>query len=107
MSLHGREWSFTLQNYQAFFEKGFYATLLLRSLRLGLEVTVWCLIIGFPCAFVLAKVLKGRSREAIFLLIILPFWSNSLVRIFSWAILLRGDGVFDRPSTPCCPSTSR
>ena len=72
-------------------------------MRLGLEVTIWCLILGFPCAYVLAKVLKGRSREAIFLLIILPFWSNSLVRIFSWAILLRGDGVLDRAVNAVLP----
>jgi len=52
-------------------------------------------LIGFPCAYVLAKTIKGRSREALFLLVILPFWSNSLVRIFSWAIVLRGNGVLD------------
>ena len=43
----------------------------------------------------LAKVLKGRSREAIFLLVILPFWSNGLVRIFSWAMVLREGGILD------------
>ena len=37
--------------------------------------------------------MAGRAREALFLLIILPFWSNSLVRIFSWAIVLRGNGI--------------
>ncbi len=103
LPFQGRDWSFTLQHYQAFAEKGFYLTLLLRSLRLGLEVTIWCLLIGFPCAFVLAKVLKGRSREAIFLLVILPFWSNSLVRIFSWAIMLRNDGMLDRTVNAILP----
>ena len=44
---------------------------------------------------VFAKVIKGRAREAFFLLMILPFWSNSLVRIFSWAIVLRGNGVLE------------
>jgi spermidine/putrescine transport system permease protein len=44
---------------------------------------------------VLAKVIQGRTREALFLLVILPFWSNSLVRIFSWAIVLRGNGVLE------------
>ena len=55
----------------------------------------WCLLIGFPAAYVLAKVLKGRSREAVFLLVILPFWSNGLVRIFSWAMVLREGGILD------------
>jgi spermidine/putrescine transport system permease protein len=89
-------WGFTTANYAAFFETGTYATLLWKSLKLGLIVTTLCVIIGFPCAWVLAKTIRGRSREALFLLVILPFWSNSLVRVFSWAIVLRGNGVLDQ-----------
>lgn len=95
LPLSGETWSFTTANYRAFVERGFYATLLLASLRLAFDVTLWCALIGFPCAYVLAKVLKGRSREAIFLLVILPFWSNGLVRVFSWVMVLREDGVLD------------
>jgi spermidine/putrescine transport system permease protein len=90
-----REWHVTLDNYREFLETGTYATLLWKSLKLGLTVTAFSVVIGFPCAFVLAKVIRGRSREALFLLVILPFWSNSLVRIFSWAIVLRGNGVLN------------
>ncbi len=88
-----RNW--TLQHYIDFFRRPLYATLLWKSLKLGFVVTLLCLLVGFPCAFVLAKVIKGRSREALFLLVILPFWSNSLVRVFSWAIVLRGNGILD------------
>jgi spermidine/putrescine transport system permease protein len=95
LPMSGEDWSFTLQNYTAFFSSGLYLTLLWASLRLGLEVTLWCAVIGFPAAYVLAKVLKGRAREAIFLLVILPFWSNGLVRIFSWAMVLREAGILD------------
>jgi len=85
----------TLENYAAFFEKEFYRTLMLRSFRLGAEVTFYCFLFGFPCAYLLAKTIKGRWREALFLLIILPFWSNALVRIFSWTMVLRGNGVLE------------
>lgn len=91
----GGDGHYTLANYRAFFESGVYPALLWKSLRLALTVTVLCVLIGFPCALVLAKAIPGRSREVLFLLIILPFWSNSLVRIFSWAIVLRGNGVLD------------
>ncbi|TVQ57529.1 MAG: ABC transporter permease [Rhodobacteraceae bacterium] len=91
----GADWRFTLDNYRAFFATDVYATLLWKSLRLGLTVTALCVVIGFPCAWVLAKTIRGRAREALFLLIILPFWSNSLVRVFSWAIVLRGNGALD------------
>ncbi len=89
------EWRYTSENYRAFFQTSTYAILLWKSLKLALMVTAVSVLIGFPCAYVLAKVIKGRSREALFLLVILPFWSNSLVRIFSWAIVLRGNGVLE------------
>ncbi|WP_171180428.1 ABC transporter permease [Ruegeria sp. HKCCD8929] len=89
------DWHHTTKNYQAFFQTKTYATLLWKSIRLGLTVTAVAVLVGFPCAYVLAKTIKGRSREALFLLVILPFWSNSLVRIFSWAIVLRGNGVLE------------
>lgn len=89
------DWRHTTENYQAFFQTKTYATLLWKSIRLGLTVTAVAVLVGFPCAYVLAKTIKGRSREALFLLVILPFWSNSLVRIFSWAIVLRGNGVLE------------
>jgi spermidine/putrescine transport system permease protein len=99
----GKPVNLTLENYGAFFQRALYAALLWKSLKLGVVVTVLCVLIGFPCAWVLAKVVKGRSREALFLLVILPFWSNSLVRVFSWAIVLRGDGVLDRALSAIWP----
>lgn len=90
-----KEVFFSLENYQAIWDKTFYQLLLFKSFRLGLEVTVLCFLVGFPCALILAKHVKGYWREAIFVLIILPFWSNALVRIFSWTMVLRGNGVIE------------
>jgi len=98
-----REWYVTLQHYKDFFERPVYSTLLFKSIKLALVVTILCVLIGYPCAYVLAKVIKGRSREALFLLVILPFWSNSLVRVFSWAIVLRGNGILDRTLNAILP----
>ncbi len=89
------EWHVTGANYAEFLSRTIYPDLLGRSLLLAAIVTLCCVLIGYPCAYVLARHVKGRSREALFLLIILPFWSNSLVRIFSWAIVLRGNGIID------------
>jgi spermidine/putrescine transport system permease protein len=91
----GAEWHTTFANYTEFFSRKIYPNMLLRSLMLSAVVTALSVLIGFPCAYVLAKQIKGKSREALFLLIILPFWSNSLVRIFSWAIVLRGNGILE------------
>ncbi len=92
----GRVGELTLEQYRTFFERDFYTTLVLRSLKLGATVAFLCFLIGFPCAFVLAKTVKGRWREALFLLVIIPFWSNALVRVFSWTMVLRGNGLLDK-----------
>ena len=99
----GRVWQGPLGNYAAFFETGTYALLLGKSIRLALIVTAVCVVAGFPCAWVLAKMIRGRAREAVFLLVILPFWSNALVRVFSWAIVLRGNGVLERAVNALLP----
>ncbi|MDA0221470.1 MAG: ABC transporter permease [Proteobacteria bacterium] len=89
------EAEFTLKHYEAFFTKAYMQDLTWRSLEMGLQVTVICLVLGFPAAYVLAKRIRGRWREALFLLVVLPFWSNALVRIFSWTVVLRPGGVLD------------
>lgn len=90
----GQSGSFTLQHYRDIFTKPFYLINVRRSLTLALEVTLCCLAIGYPAAFLLAKQVKGRWREAILLLVMLPFWSNALVRAFSWTMVLSDSGLF-------------
>jgi len=100
------DWHVTGLNYAEFLARSIYPDLLGRSLLLAAIVTVACVLIGYPCAYVLARQVKGRAREALFLLIILPFWSNSLVRIFSWAIVLRGNGIIDHTLGALLPFVS-
>jgi spermidine/putrescine transport system permease protein len=87
----GREADWTLAHYVAFFTKPVYWRNAWRSFELGIYVTLLCLIFGYPAALILAKHIRGRWREALFLLVILPFWSNALVRTFSWTMVLRGE----------------
>jgi len=85
----------TFAKYLAFFQKSFYPPLTWWSLLLGVWTTFFCFLVGYPAAYALAKKIKGRSREALFLLIVLPFWSNALVRVFSWTFVLRPGGLLD------------
>ncbi len=86
----------TLKHYKSFLERDFYHFLAWRSVKLGFHVTFFCLIIGFPAAYILARKVHGRWREAILLLIVLPFWSNTLIRIFAWTMVLRTNGLVDQ-----------
>jgi spermidine/putrescine transport system permease protein len=92
----GRQPVATLAHYRAIFTKNLYLDLTWRSLRMGVDVTIACIVLGYPAALALARYVRGRWREALFLLIVLPFWSNALVRTFSWTMTLRGDGLVDR-----------
>lgn len=87
---------FTLDNYAAFFSRDFYSFLAWRSVKLGLLVAVLCAVLGFPAALILSHRLSGYWREALLLLVILPFWSNALIRIFAWTMVLRTDGMIDQ-----------
>jgi spermidine/putrescine transport system permease protein len=88
--------SFTLKQYTNLVDKPVYGQLMVWSLELGAVVTLCCLIVGYPAALALAKVIKGRWREAMFLMVVLPFWSNGLVRTFSWTMVLRSGGLADQ-----------
>src|SRR5215510_9412401 len=88
--------SYTLKHYAAFIDRPVNQQLMLWSLQLGAIVTICCLVVGYPAALALAKVIKGRWREAMFLMVVLPFWSNALVRTFSWTMVLRPGGLADQ-----------
>jgi spermidine/putrescine transport system permease protein len=90
-----RQVYFTFENYIDYFSRSFYWKLTGKSLVTGFYTTIVCILIGYPMAFTIAKVIPGRWRSALFMLVIVPFWSNTLVRLYSWAIVLRNGGVID------------
>jgi spermidine/putrescine transport system permease protein len=69
-----------------------YLAILARSLRLALVCTVVCLLIGFPVAWVLRE-MRGPARHLALLAIVLPSWTNLLVKNYAWIVLLRQEGV--------------
>ncbi|MGD2181675.1 ABC transporter permease [Lusitaniella coriacea] len=84
-------WQFSLENYQRL-SKGVYWVVLWRSISLALLTTVACLLIGYPIAFFIAT-RPPRWRSVLLLLVIIPFWTNFLVRTYAWIIILRKEGV--------------
>jgi spermidine/putrescine transport system permease protein len=71
----------------------FYLRVLARSLWLALATTGICLLIGYPVAWWLGRHVGPRHRTALLALIILPFWTSFLVRMYAWIVLLRSEGV--------------
>ncbi|MGE5660030.1 MAG: ABC transporter permease [Actinomycetota bacterium] len=87
----GVTWTLTLRNYQQLFSE-IYFNVLGRSLWFAFLTTLICFIIGYPLAFFIAT-RPPRWRNALLLLIIIPFWTNFLVRTYAWIVLLGSEGV--------------
>ena len=68
-----------------------YATVLLHSLNMALIATLCCLLLGYPFAWCLTK-LPARVRPVMLFLLIVPFWTNSLIRIYGLKIFLSTRG---------------
>ena len=83
----------TLGNYARVFEDLLYVRVFLRSLWYALLTTAFCLVIAYPLALFIASSRK-RSRDLLVLLVILPFWSNFLIRVYAWIIILGPQSVF-------------
>ena len=89
----GIEWTFTLENYARFFDP-LYLNIIYTSVTIALITTVVCLVFGYPFAYIIARA-PIKHRTLLLFLIIIPFWTNSLIRTYAWIILLRTEGVIN------------
>lgn len=84
----------SLHNYARLFDP-LYLTVLLTSFRMAALTTVICILVGYPVAYFLARS-AGRLRSLLLFLLLIPFWTNFLIRIYAWMILLRTEGLLNR-----------
>lgn len=84
---------FTLDNYARLADP-LYAQVLLHSLNMAVIATFACLILGYPFAWFLAR-LPERVRPLLLFLLIVPFWTNSLIRIYGLKIFLSTKGYLN------------
>ena len=94
MSLTANDGSgFTLNNYKAMLRAD-YLLVFANSLKLAFYTTAVSLIIGYPFGYCMARASK-RWKGILMMLVIVPFWTSALVRIFGWKILLQGNGLIN------------
>lgn len=87
------EFTFNITNYTRLFNP-MYGKILVYSLGVGVATTVLCLLIGYPMAYFLARA-PARQRSLLLFLILLPFWTNFIIRIYAWIMILRAGGFLD------------
>src|SRR5688572_11247422 len=91
----GRHLDLTFESYSRFFSDYLYTELFLKSLAYAVVTTLVCLLIAYPLAMLIARSPK-KHRDLLVLLVILPFWSNFLIRVYAWMIILGPQSVFVR-----------
>ncbi len=90
---YGVSWSFTLENYRRILEP-VYLNTFKESFQLALTSTAVICLIGYPFGYFMAKLPAGKKKKAM-LLLMLPFWVNSLIRLYGWIIILQTKGVLN------------
>jgi putative spermidine/putrescine transport system permease protein len=75
-------------------EEAIFVRVLGRTFAISSAVTVLCLLLGYPLAYVLAT-LPARTANVLLVLVLLPFWTSLLVRTSAWIVLLQHEGVIN------------
>ncbi|HUY84254.1 MAG TPA: ABC transporter permease subunit [Steroidobacteraceae bacterium] len=91
---HVLEIQLDLRNYLSLFAHGLYGAAFLNSLRVAFLSTIFTLLIGYPMAYGIARAGAG-ARNFLLLLVVLPFWTSQLLRIYAWVGLFKANGLIN------------
>jgi putrescine transport system permease protein len=83
-----------LSNYHFLFTDALYVSAFLYSIKVAAISTLLCLLIGYPMAYGIARATPA-TRNTLLLLVILPFWTSFLLRVYAWIGLLKNNGVIN------------
>lgn len=85
---------FTLKNYLDIFQPAYLDTFA-ESLKLAFTTTVLVAALGYPFGYFMAK-LSAKWKKRMLLLLMVPFWTSSLIRLYGWIIIFRANGTLDQ-----------
>jgi spermidine/putrescine transport system permease protein len=87
-------WQFNFDSYITLIGKDLYFNAYYRSLWVGLQTTVICLLVGYPLALYMTLA-EPKQRNLLLFLVLIPFWTNFLVRTYAWMIILSNNGLIN------------
>src|SRR5438105_5763456 len=85
----------SLENFALLGSDAIYALSYLKSLEIALVSTAILLLIGFPLAYGMARAPR-RAQALLFMLVVLPFWTSLLIRVYAWINILQREGLLNR-----------
>ncbi len=86
----------TVENYVKFFTAGMYTRILLKTFAISLLVTLVGLLFGYPFAFFLVRYVPKRWQILLLVLVIIPFWTSYLLRVYAWMGILGRHGLVNQ-----------
>ena len=81
---------FTAENYSKLVSPD-YMKIYGQSLLIAFLTTVVCILLGYPFSYIIART-KNKKKKLLYMLVIIPFWTNSLIRIYGWRTFLGNSG---------------
>lgn len=81
---------FSLKNYQKLISPD-YMKIYGQSIFIALITTLICILIGYPFSYIIART-KSKRKQLLYMLVIIPFWTNSLIRVYGWRTFLGTNG---------------
>ena len=81
---------FTVDNYRHLIDAS-YIKIYVQSLVIALLTTLICIVVAYPFTYIIART-KSRFKSLLYMLVIIPFWTNSLIRIYGWKSFLGTTG---------------
>ncbi|MBQ9239107.1 MAG: ABC transporter permease [Treponema sp.] len=88
----GVEHTFSLDAYRQMLNPE-YGILVIRTIKIAVIATFITIVIALPCGYAMAR---SSAQTILLFLIIIPFWTNSLIRIFAWMTILNNDGILNQ-----------
>ena len=83
----------SLAQFRTFFEEPLYWHTFMRTALMSIVATALTLLMAFPIAWTIAKLVRGQSKSMLLVMCLIPFWVSETVRTLGWMILLRESGV--------------
>lgn len=101
--------AFTLDHYVSFltldallslnFQNATYVRLLLKSIRVSLVVTLFCLVFSYPITYYVGQKAPDRYKTSLIILVVIPFWTSYLIRTYAWIPILSQNGIINTTLT--------
>jgi putrescine transport system permease protein len=86
--------AFQLGHYLFLLQDSLYVATYLSSLKMAAISTVFCLLIGYPMAYYIARS-NPATRNLLMMAVMLPFWTSFLIRVYAWIGILKDDGLLN------------